>query len=45
MGYLRKYSVLNDLTVEEFLEIFSESIQDRMSKLGYYVQDGLICID
>ena len=45
MGYLRKYSVLNDLSVEEFLEIFSESIQDRMSKLGYYVQDGLICID
>lgn len=42
---MRNYSVLNDLTVEEFLEIFSESIQDRMSKLGYYVQDGLICID
>ena len=42
---MMNYSVLNDLTVEEFLEIFSESIQDRMSKLGYYVQDGLICID
>lgn len=42
---MRNYSVLNDLTVEEFLEIFSESIQDRMSELGYYVQDGLICID
>ena len=42
---MRNYSVLNDLTVEEFLEIFSESIQDRMSKLGYYVQDGHICID
>ena len=42
---MRNYSALNDLTVEEFLEIFSESIQDRMSKLGYYVQDGLICID
>ena len=42
---MRNYSVLNDLTVEEFLEIFSESIQDRMSKLGYYVQNGLICID
>ena len=38
-------NVLNELTVEEFLEIFSESLQDRMSKLGYYVQDGLICID
>ena len=37
--------VLNDLTVEEFLEIYSESIQDRMSNLGYYVSDGLICID
>lgn len=36
--------VLNDLTVEEFLEIYSESIQDRMSNLGYYVSDGLICI-
>ena len=41
----RIYSELNELTVEEFLEMFSESIQDRMSKLGYYVQDGLICID
>ena len=38
-------SVLNELTVEEFLEIYSESIQDRMSEIGYYVQDGLICID
>ena len=38
-------SVLNDLTVEEFLEIFSESLQDKMSELGYYVQDGLIWID
>ena len=33
------------ITVEEFLEIYSESIQDKMSELGYYVQDGLICID
>ena len=39
------YSALNELTVEEFLEMFSESIQDRMSNLGYYVSDGLICID
>ena len=38
-------SVLNKLTVEEFLEIYSESIQDRMAELGYYVQDGLIYID
>ena len=41
----RVCNVLNELTVEEFLEIYSESVQDRMSKLGYYVQDGLICID
>ena len=38
-------NVLNNLTVEEFLETYSETIQDRMSELGYYVQDGLICID
>ena len=38
-------NVLNELTVEEFLEIYSESIQEKMSELGYYVQDGLICID
>ena len=38
-------NVLNELTVEEFLEIYSESIQDRMSNLGYYVSDGLIYID
>ena len=38
-------SILNELTVEEFFEIYSESIQDRMSNLGYYVSDGLICID
>ena len=37
-------NVLNDLTVEEFLETYSETIQDRMSDLGYYVQDGFICI-
>lgn len=38
-------NVLNDLTVEEFLETYSDTIQDRMSEIGYYVQDGLICID
>lgn len=41
----RVCSALNELTVEEFLEIYSETIQDRMSKLGYYVSDGLIYID
>ena len=38
-------SVLNELTVEEFLEIYSESIQNKMSELGYYVEDGLIYRD
>jgi hypothetical protein len=38
-------NVMNDLTVEEFLETYSCTIQDKMSELGYYVQDGLICID
>ena len=38
-------NVLNELTVEEFLAIYSERIQDRMSELGYYVSDGLIYID
>ena len=38
-------NVLNELTVEEFLETYSENVQRRMSELGYYVQDGLICID
>lgn len=42
---LRVCNVLNELTVEEFLGIFSESLQDKMSELGFYVQDGLICID
>ena len=42
---VRICNVLNELTVEEFLETYSESIQDKMSELGYYVQDGLICID
>ena len=38
-------NVLNELTVEEFLETYSENIQRRMSALGYYVKDGLIRID
>ena len=38
-------NVLNDLTVEEFLETYSEQLQDRMSELGYYVKDWHICID
>ena len=38
-------NVLNELTVEEFLETYSERMQERMSELGYYVKDGLICID
>ena len=38
-------NVLNELTVEEFLETYSETIQERMSEVGYYVKDGLICID
>ena len=38
-------NVLNDLTVEEFLETYSEQLQDKMSELGYYVKDGHICID
>ena len=41
----RIHSALNYLTVEEFLEIYSESVQERMSEVGYYVKDGLICID
>ena len=38
-------TMLNVLTVEEFLEIYPENIQNMMSELGYYVEDGLICID
>ena len=38
-------NVLNELTVEEFLEVYSERMQERMSELGYYVKDGFICID
>ena len=38
-------NVLNELTVEEFLETYAENIQRRMSELGYYVKNGLICID
>ena len=39
------YSILNKLTVEEFLETYPESIQYKMSKLGYYVSDGYIIKD
>lgn len=42
---MRICSVLNDLTVEEFLDTYSDKLQERMSELGYYVKDGLICID
>lgn len=38
-------STLNYLTVEGFMEICTESIQDKMAELGYYVKNGLICID
>lgn len=38
-------STINGLTVEEFLEMYSESIQDKMSVIGYYVSDGYIYID
>ena len=39
------YSILNELTVEEFLYLYPESIQYRMAELGYYVQDGHIIKD
>lgn len=39
------YSILNELTVEEFLDIYPESIQYKMATLGYYVSDGLIIKD
>ena len=46
MGENEKYhSILNELTVEQFLEIYSESIQYKMAELGYYVEDGLIYKD
>lgn len=38
-------NVLNELTVGEFLDIYSERIQERMAELGYYVEDGKIHID
>lgn len=39
-------SVLNELTVEEFLETYSERIQNKMSEqLWYYVENGHICFD
>ena len=37
-------STINELIVEEFLEIYSESVQDIMSELGYYVSNGFIYI-
>ena len=41
----RIVKVLNELTVEEFLETFSETMQEKMSEIGYYVEDGLIYIE
>lgn len=41
----RIVKVLNELTVEQFLEIFSESLQERMSEIGYFVENGLIYIE
>lgn len=39
-------SVLNELTVGEFLEIYSEKIQDKMSEeLHYRVENGYIYRD
>lgn len=36
-------SVLNEMTVDEFLGIYSPEIQDRMSRLDFYfVSDGLV---
>lgn len=40
----RDVEALNELTVEQFTEIFSGMLQDRMSELGFYVEDGRICI-
>ena len=46
MGENEKYhSILNELTVEEFIETYSEIIQNKMSELGYYVENGLIYRD
>lgn len=39
-----RISRLNTLTVEEFLEIYPENIQNIMSETGYYVKDGLIFV-
>ena len=41
---VRISNVLNELTVEEFLEIYPENIQGIMSEIGYYVDNGLIYI-
>lgn len=40
----REAEALNQLTVQEFTEIFSEQVQDKMSELGFYVEDGRIYI-
>lgn len=39
-----RISRLNTLTVEEFLEIYPENIQNIMTETGYYVKDGLIFV-
>lgn len=36
-------SVLNELTVEQFTELFSDGVIDRMSTVGrWYVENGAI---
>lgn len=40
---MKSNSVLNDLTVGEFLDIYgSPFIQNKMSDLGYIVENGTI---
>lgn len=38
-------SELNNFTVGEFMDMFTEKAQDNMSILGYYVRDGHIWRD
>lgn len=40
----REVEQLNNLTVEEFTEIFSLSLMDKMSELGFFVENGKIYI-
>lgn len=40
----KEAETLNQLTVQEFTETYSEALQDKMSELGYYVEDGRIYI-